>query len=71
VITDGVMPSMSGARLARELRAIRPDLPVALLSGSAEATEAARLEGIAVRIAKPLTVAELGAAVRGLLDRPT
>ncbi|MEY4763004.1 MAG: hypothetical protein RLZZ200_2860 [Pseudomonadota bacterium] len=33
VLTDQNMPGMSGVELARELRTLRPDLPVAILSG--------------------------------------
>jgi two-component system cell cycle sensor histidine kinase/response regulator CckA len=33
VVTDQNMPGMSGLEVAREVRAIRPDLPVALASG--------------------------------------
>jgi len=33
-ILDYVMPNMNGGRLARELRAIRPDLPIVLLSST-------------------------------------
>jgi DNA-binding NtrC family response regulator len=37
VITDHVMPGMSGARFIEELRKIRPDLPVLVISGLEEA----------------------------------
>ena len=56
VITDHLMPGMSGAQLARELKARRPDLPVLIVSGYAEA------EGIdpaVARLTKPFRSAEL------------
>lgn len=37
VITDHVMPGMSGARFVQELRKIRPVLPVLVISGLEEA----------------------------------
>ncbi len=61
VLTDEVMPGMTGTALARELRRIRPDLPVVLVSGyggpqlEARAAEA----GIRIVATKPLTRAEL------------
>jgi CheY-like chemotaxis protein len=53
VITDMVMPKMSGAQLAQAIRAIRPHLPIILATGFAE-----RLEGFASRLprlSKPFT----------------
>ncbi|WP_095053932.1 PAS domain-containing sensor histidine kinase [Pseudomonas sp. Irchel s3b2] len=53
VITDMVMPKMSGAQLAQAIRVIRPHLPIVLATGYAE-----RLEGFASRLprlSKPFT----------------
>ena len=36
VIADFAMPRMNGAELARQLRALRPDLPVLFMTGFAE-----------------------------------
>ena len=57
VVTDHLMPGMTGAELARTIRATWPRLPVLLVSGYADA------EGIAAdlpRLAKPFRQAELG-----------
>ena len=37
VITDHIMPGMSGAQFVHELRKIRPELPVLVISGLEEA----------------------------------
>lgn len=53
VITDMVMPKMSGAQLAQAIRVIKPHLPIILATGYAE-----RLEGFAARLprlSKPFT----------------
>lgn len=53
VITDMVMPKMSGAQLAQAIRAMKPHLPIILATGYAE-----RLEGFATRLprlSKPFT----------------
>ncbi|WLG53467.1 PAS domain-containing sensor histidine kinase [Pseudomonas sp. FP1742] len=53
VITDMVMPRMSGAQLAQAIRALKPQLPIILATGYAE-----RLEGFAARLprlSKPFT----------------
>ncbi len=56
LVTDHLMPGMSGEELARSMRAGRPGLPVLIVSGYAEA------EGIAPdlpRLTKPFRNAEL------------
>ncbi|WP_312169484.1 PAS domain-containing protein [Stutzerimonas kunmingensis] len=58
LITDHAMPLMSGAQLAAEVRASRPELPILLVSGYAElpsATPALPLQ----RLAKPFTQDQL------------
>ncbi len=62
VVTDHLMPGMSGTDLALEMRARKPDLPILIVSGYAEA------EGIAPdlpRLTKPFLYAEL---TRSLAD---
>jgi len=68
VVTDFNMPGMSGLELARALKGIRADLPVALASGYI--TEELRLEapaaGISELIYKPNTTTDLCEAVSRL-----
>jgi CheY-like chemotaxis protein len=65
VVTDYNMPGMSGLDVAREVRAIRADLPVLLASGyiSEELRTLAPAAGIRELIYKPDTVEELCEAV--------
>ncbi len=60
-ITDYNMPGMSGLDVARELREIRPDLPVALASGyiTEELRAKAPAAGVSELVYKPNTVDEL------------
>jgi CheY-like chemotaxis protein len=63
LVTDHLMPGMSGVELARALRSHRPKLPVLIVSGYAEA------EGIAPeipRLTKPFRNAELAESLAGL-----
>jgi len=65
LVTDHAMPLMSGAQLAAEVRASRPELPILLVSGYAElpsATPALPLQ----RLAKPFTQDQLLDAVEQL-----
>lgn len=70
VLTDVVMPAMSGIRLMELLTARRADLPVALMSGHAYDELVARGlvdKGTEV-LGKPFGPAEVSARIRGLLD---
>ena len=54
----------------RELAAIRPDLPVLLLSGYVEDLTERELAGTAIRgvLRKPISGVDLSAALRAVLD---
>jgi FixJ family two-component response regulator len=65
VVTDHLMPGMSGADLARALCAIRPELPVLLVSGYAEA---AGISSDMARLAKPFRHADLAARLFALMS---
>ncbi|ANL69439.1 sensor histidine kinase/response regulator hybrid protein (plasmid) [Rhizobium phaseoli] len=62
VITDHAMPGMTGAELARHLRAAFPNLPVILASGYVELAEDQGL-GRMLRMTKPFTQEQLQAAM--------
>lgn len=67
VLTDYVMPGRSGADLIRELRRDRPDMPVLLITGFADAAH--DIPSDVPRLAKPYRGAELVEAVNRLLSR--
>jgi PAS domain S-box-containing protein len=67
LITDQMMPGMTGTQLARTLRAEKPDLPVLLVSGYAELAEDGRPQHT---LAKPFTQRSLGIAIAEALGRP-
>jgi CheY-like chemotaxis protein len=67
LITDHLMPGMSGADLARAIRAERPGMPVLVVSGYAES------DGIAPdlpRLSKPFRSDELAASLAQLAGSP-
>ena len=66
VITDHIMPNMSGAEFVRELRTFRPDLPVMVISGLEEAEEEYRGMNVLFRL-KPLLPDNLLASVDRLI----
>jgi two-component system, cell cycle sensor histidine kinase and response regulator CckA len=68
VVSDVMMPGMSGLELARHLRAAGESVPILLLSGYGEA-DLASVAGLAVAFAeKPIPPAALARKVRELLD---
>jgi len=69
VVTDVVMPELSGFDLARRLLSIRPDLPIVVTSGHIGPDEFATLTEIGVRefVHKPTVIDELHAALRRAL----
>jgi len=71
VITDLSMPEMNGLEVARQLRALRPDLPIILVSGYSVAVDAERLRaaGICERLDKPVSLAALAEAVERVLAK--
>jgi len=70
VLTDMIMPKMTGDKLAVELLKIRPDLPVVLSTGYSMAISNERALEIGVKafIYKPVVEAELAGTVRAVLD---
>jgi CheY-like chemotaxis protein len=66
VITDYNMPGMQGLEVAREIRRIRADLPVAVTSGfiDEELRAGAERNGVSELVAKPFAINELYAAVQ-------
>lgn len=66
VITDHLMPGMNGSDFVRELRKIRPTLPVLVISGMQEAQ--AEYEGLGVEFrVKPLMPDSLLESVHTLI----
>jgi signal transduction histidine kinase len=65
VLTDEVMPGMTGTQLARALNGLRPELPIVLVSGYAGPVrpEQLRAAGIRELLRKPLLTRELAACL--------
>lgn len=67
IVTDHMMPGMTGVELANAVRMRHPGLPVLIISGFAES------DGITPdlpRLTKPFRQAELGASIAPLLAMP-
>jgi CheY-like chemotaxis protein len=70
VITDQTMPEMTGIDLAREILAIRADMPIIMCTGFSHLVDAdkATAAGIRAFAMKPLTKREIARTIRNVLD---
>lgn len=70
VITDQTMPEMTGVELAKQILAIRPDMPVILCTGFSHLVneESVRAAGIRALVMKPLTKKEIANTIREVLN---
>jgi two-component system cell cycle sensor histidine kinase/response regulator CckA len=71
VLTDAVMPQMSGPELARTIKALRPELPVIMMSGYTDADVDRRgpFDAATSILPKPFTVESLLNALQTSLAR--
>jgi len=71
VVTDFMMPHMTGGELIVRLRQVRPDIPIILTSGFNDqviSSEESRSLGVSEYIRKPFSGATLARAIRRVLD---
>ncbi|HUJ70340.1 MAG TPA: ATP-binding protein, partial [Syntrophorhabdales bacterium] len=70
VITDQTMPEMTGIELAKEVLAIRADMPIIMCTGFSYVVDAdkAHAAGVKAFAMKPLTKREIAKTIRKVLD---
>jgi PAS domain S-box-containing protein len=71
VLSDEAMPSMTGSELAIEIRKLRADIPIVLMSGYATPVLSARARDAGVRevLAKPLVSRDIARSLASALRR--
>src|SRR5581483_2428740 len=69
VLSDEAMPEMTGTELAQEIRALRADVPIVLMTGFIHPALAARAQAAGVRdvLAKPLVARDIARALAAAL----
>jgi PAS domain S-box-containing protein len=69
ILTDEAMPELTGTDLAREIRRLRPDVPIILMSGygGPQLTARAASNGVSEVLRKPLQSRELAETLARLL----
>ena len=71
VLSDEAMPDMPGSELARQLRALRPELPIVLMSGYVTPQFAARARELGIRevLTKPLVTRDIARSLANALSK--
>ena len=69
VVSDQIMRGLTGVRLAREIHALRPAVPVILMTGFRDSVEQERatIAGVVEVLEKPLSHRDLAAAIERAL----
>jgi len=70
IVSDEIMPGMTGSQFAEVVRRTRPDLPVIITSGYADLPSDGTSAGLP-RLAKPFGQADLADFVNEIMERPT
>lgn len=70
LITDQTMPHLTGVDLATRVMAIKPDMPIILLTGFSESVNEENCEELGIRefLMKPMSTSEITRAIRKVLD---
>jgi len=70
ILTDMAMPGMTGDNLAAELVAIKPDIPIIMVTGFNEMMDKKQVgvNGVRDILMKPMALSELAEMVRSVLD---
>jgi CheY-like chemotaxis protein len=71
VLTDQSMPELTGAELARELLALRPDLPIIIMTGYSDEINEGSATRLGIRgfMTKPLASNTLVEMILNLLSK--
>lgn len=70
VLTDMIMPKMTGPELARNLATIRPELRILFMSGYSDDPVVRHVERTSLFLPKPFTASALNEKIRQALERP-
>ncbi len=70
LMTDQIMPEMTGTELISNVRSIRPDIPVILTSGFSEVITKEKGDeiGISGYVRKPYVLRDLGMTIRQVFE---
>ena len=70
VITDQIMPNMTGSQLATEIRQIKPDIKIIIITGYSDSINAEKVKELGFNgfIIKPLILRDLCTTIRNVIE---
>jgi CheY-like chemotaxis protein len=70
VISDKTMPQMTGFDLAREIKQIRPDIPIIICTGFSDTIDSSKAKdmGIIGLVMKPIVMREMAETIKRVSD---
>jgi len=70
VITDQTMPHITGQMLAKEMMAIRQNIPIILCTGHSDSIDEDRAREMEIQsfVMKPIAMGEIATTIREVLD---
>ena len=73
IITDQTMPEMTGIALAKEVLAVRKEMPIILCTGFSETVSPKKAKEMGIRefVMKPTTKKEMAQAIKRVLEQKT
>jgi len=71
MITDQIMPEMTGLQLAKKVHRLKPQLPIILMAGFSDnsAKESAQKAGVVELLRKPMTAGKLSETIHRVLQK--
>jgi CheY-like chemotaxis protein len=70
VISDMTMPNMTGLQLAREIRTVRPGIPIIICTGFSEQINEEKCQALGIQglVKKPVITSKMASAIRGAFE---
>ena len=71
IITDMTMPNMTGIRLAKEIKKIRPGIPIIICTGFSDQINEEKCKALGIQgyVMKPIVIRKIAATIREALDK--
>ncbi|MCP3898812.1 MAG: response regulator, partial [Desulfobacteraceae bacterium] len=72
IISDMTMPDMNGLEFSKEIKNIRPEIPIIICTGHSSLIDEynAKEMGIAALVIKPISMTELSKIIRDIFNDP-
>jgi CheY-like chemotaxis protein len=71
IVTDMTMPNMTGIKLSKEIKKIRPEIPVIICTGFSEKIDGEKCKALGIQgyVMKPIVRNEFAGTIREVIDK--